>query len=110
MLLPAPNIPGPGPDPRRRTTAAGRAATAGALWFCLLLCGFVAACDRKPAPEPVAEAQPAAATGPLVTLAGAAEPATVGPGGTVTLVWRLQSAEGWHLYGNGRNDSGFAPA
>ncbi|MBK7672728.1 MAG: hypothetical protein IPJ24_15290 [bacterium] len=109
MLLPAPNIPGPGPDPRRRTTAAERAATAGAVWFCLLLCGFAAGCDRKPVPEPVAGAQPAAAAGPLVTLAGAAEPATAGPGGTVTLVWRLRSAEGWHLYGNGRNDSGFAP-
>jgi thiol:disulfide interchange protein DsbD len=45
----------------------------------------------------------------VVTLSGAAEPATAVPGGTVALLWRLRIAEGWHLYGNGRNDSGFAP-
>ncbi len=31
------------------------------------------------------------------------------PGESITLVWRFDLAENWHLYWTGRNDSGFAP-
>lgn len=40
-----------------------------------------------------------------VTLApGAAE-----PGGAVTLLWKFELADDWHLYWTGRNDSGYPP-
>lgn len=35
---------------------------------------------------------------------------TVSPGETFHLLWEFEMAEGWHLYGNGRNDSGFPPS
>jgi thiol:disulfide interchange protein DsbD len=31
------------------------------------------------------------------------------PGGSVTLLWRFEMAEGWHLYWTGLNDSGYPP-
>lgn len=74
-----------------------------------------AACARAPETKPAASAAngegpaPATPSTPLVTLAGAAEPATVAPGATLTLAWTFRPAAGWHLYGNVRNDSGFAP-
>ena len=46
---------------------------------------------------------------PLVVLAATAEPGTVAPGATLTILWTFRTAAGWHLYGNVRNDSGFAP-
>jgi len=39
----------------------------------------------------------------------AAESAAV-PGGAVTLGWRFDLAPGWHLYTNGRSDTGLPPA
>ncbi|MEN8006376.1 MAG: protein-disulfide reductase DsbD domain-containing protein [Candidatus Krumholzibacteriota bacterium] len=36
-------------------------------------------------------------------------PAAAVPGESVTLVWRFDLAEDWHLYWAGRNDSGFPP-
>lgn len=37
-------------------------------------------------------------------------PEAVMPGQTFPVVWRFELAEGWHLYWNGRNDSGFPPS
>ncbi len=77
----------------------------------------LAACSR--APDDGAAARSKAAAGdqvrteppaaPLVTVSVAAEPATAAPGGAITLMWTFRPAPGWHLYGNVRNDSGFAP-
>lgn len=80
----------------------------------------IAACSRTPGEGPAARAdgsvgeagaaeqagQPAA---PLVVMSATAEPAAVAPGSTLTLLWTFRPAPGWHLYGNVRNDSGFAP-
>ncbi len=39
----------------------------------------------------------------------AVEPAAVAPGCAASLLWRFEPSPGWHLYWDGRNDSGFAP-
>lgn len=36
-------------------------------------------------------------------------PAAAAPGESVTLIWRFELADDWHLYWMGRNDSGFPP-
>lgn len=36
-------------------------------------------------------------------------PGAAEPGGAVTLLWRFELAEGWHLYWTGLNDSGYPP-
>jgi DsbC/DsbD-like thiol-disulfide interchange protein len=38
-----------------------------------------------------------------------AVPDPAAPGGSVTLLWRFELADGWHLYWTGRNDSGYPP-
>jgi DsbC/DsbD-like thiol-disulfide interchange protein len=37
-------------------------------------------------------------------------PEAVMPGQTFPVVWRFELADSWHLYWNGRNDSGFPPS
>ena len=58
-----------------------------------------AACDRGPRPD---DATP-------VVVSVEPFPAGAVPGQALTLVWRLDIADGWHLYGPGRNDSGYPP-
>lgn len=36
-------------------------------------------------------------------------PSPVEPGGSATLLWRFELADGWHLYWTGLNDSGYPP-
>ena len=36
-------------------------------------------------------------------------PAAAAPGESVTLIWRFELADDWHLYWTGRNDSGYPP-
>lgn len=36
-------------------------------------------------------------------------PGSAEPGGAVTLLWKFELAEGWHLYWTGLNDSGYPP-
>ncbi len=74
------------------------------------------ACRRAPSAAAETDAPPPAATpGTPVPAARparvsvAAEPAAVAAGGSATLLWRFEPAAGWHLYWDGRNDSGFAP-
>jgi DsbC/DsbD-like thiol-disulfide interchange protein len=86
----------------------------------LLAMATLAACSRAPGDGPAARADGSAAAAgtpeqagqpaaPPVVLSAAAEPATSAPGATFTLLWTFRPAPGWHLYGNVRNDSGFAP-
>jgi DsbC/DsbD-like thiol-disulfide interchange protein len=89
------------PSVKRRATGLALAAALATL----ALAG--AACRRAPAPA-VGHESPAAATRPA-HLSVTAEPAPATPGGVVTLLWRFEPAAGWHLYWDGRNDSGFAP-
>lgn len=69
----------------------------------------VPGCRRAPAPAPAQEAAAPAAEAPRVALTATAEPATIAPGGAITVAWRLAATPGWHFYWDGRNDSGFAP-
>lgn len=98
------------PMPSHLHTRAARAAVLLALPGALTLALAGAGCRRGPAPAVAAgDDKPTAAPARLVRLEAAAEPATVVPGGAVTMLWRLRPEAGWHLYWNGRNDSGFAP-
>lgn len=97
-------------SPQRSTSVPGLAL--------VIVLSLTGGCSRSPGdgsaarpggsgPAPGADkAQPAA---PLVVMAASAEPTTAVPGGSLTLLWTFRTADGWHLYGNVRNDSGFAP-
>lgn len=90
----------------RHEGARRRAAAAALIAAWLALPG--AGCRRAPAPAPEPEPATSLPT-PLVSMSASVEPASAPPGGTVTVLWRLRPAAQWHLYWNGRNDSGFAP-
>lgn len=86
----------------------------------LLAIAAFAACSRAPGDGTAARTDGSAAAAgtaeqagqpaaPLVVLSATAEPAPVAPGSRLTLLWTFRPAPGWHLYGNVRNDSGFAP-
>lgn len=103
------------------TNLIGRVRPSTALPGALLLAlAVLAACSRAPGDGPAARTDGSAAAAgtpeqavrpaePLVVMAASAEPAPVAPGSTLTLLWTFRPAPGWHLYGNVRNDSGFAP-
>ena len=63
----------------------------------VLCCGCGGEKSRRPT-----ETDPVAVSVELV-------PAEAVPGEEVTLVWRFDLAEDWHLYWTGRNDSGYPP-
>lgn len=67
----------------------------------LFLAGCNAGGDDPPQQPPV---------GPRVTVTPVTAATTAVPGETILLLWRFDLADNWHLYWNGRNDSGFPPA
>ncbi len=97
-------MPAPGSTPRRLP----------ALAAACLLAGLVAACGRgprearSPAPEPAAAGADTVAFGPGHARARLlADPAAAVPGDTLILGVDFTVQPEWHLYWNGRNDTGF---
>ena len=48
--------------------------------------------------------------GDRVVVTALTSAAAVEPGESFTVMWRFDVADGWHLYSNSRNDSGFPPS
>jgi DsbC/DsbD-like thiol-disulfide interchange protein len=72
----------------------------------LLLLAITAGCSGTDEEQ----ARPAGQAPPLVVLSHAFSHTAAVPGQTLRILWQFDLADSWHLYGPGRNDSGFPPS
>ena len=70
-----------------------------------LLACLLIGCGDTPPDDQAAQTPP-----PQVTFSHATSHQEAVPGQTLQLLWRFDMAPDWHLYGPGRNDSGFPPS